>query len=106
MRSVLQNVNYSHFPPTGKYGGLSIIDSITSAARSHNVSVHATATLTKVIKNGAVLDLDCHVNAVLSASHHDAMSRDVSYNQLFDSLLGEFDSFRQHAILRAKNQPG
>ena len=87
-----------------KFGGLGIIDPITTAARSHNVSVHATATLTKAIKNGAILDLDCHVNAVLSAHLHDALSRDVSYNHLFDSLSGEFDSFRQCAILRAKNQ--
>ena len=55
--------------------------------------MHSTVTLTKAIKNGAILELDCHVNAVLSARHHDAISRVVSYNQLFDSLLREFDSF-------------
>lgn len=37
--------------------------------------------------------LDSHMNAVLNACHHDAISRDGSYNQLFDRLLGEFDVF-------------
>ena len=61
-----------------KFDGIGIIDPVTSATRSHNVSMHATAILTKSIKNGSILDLDSHVNAVLSACHHEAISQDVS----------------------------
>ena len=71
------------FSPSTKFGSLGIIDPVTSAARSHNVSVHATAILTEAIKSVSILDLDSHVNAVLSARHHDA----ANLNQLFDSLL-------------------
>ena len=53
---------------------------------------------------GSILDLDSHMNTVLSACHHNTVYRDASYNQLFDSLLGEFDAFQQCAILLAKDQ--
>ena len=39
------------------------------------------------IKNGSILDLNSHV---LSARHHDAISRHVSYNWMLDSLI-EYD---------------
>ena len=61
------------FSLSTKFGGLGIIDPVTSAARSHNVSVHAITILTKTIKNGSILDLDSHVNVVLSAHHHDVI---------------------------------
>ena len=76
-------------------GGL---DPVTFAVRSHNVSVHAIAILTAAIKNNSILTLDI----VSSAPHCDAVSRDTRYNRLFDSLLEEFDGFRQHSILHAK----
>ena len=40
-----------------------------------------------------MISLDSHVNAKLNAHHHDDISTDVSYNQLLDSLLREFDDF-------------
>ena len=64
-----------------KFSGSGIVDPVTSAAKLHNVSVHLTAIFTMTIKNVSILDLDSHVNAVLSVCHHDAISRDVSYNQ-------------------------
>ena len=57
--------------------------------RSHN----ATAILTEAIMSGSILDLVFHVNPVLSAYHHEAVFMDASYNNLFDTLLGEFDAF-------------
>ena len=81
------------FSPPTRLGGLHIIDCVNSAARSHNASVHATAILTELLRKVTSCDLDSHVNAVLNARHRDAVSRDASYNQLFDSLSGEFDVF-------------
>ena len=59
-------------------GGLGITDSFTSTARSHSISVHATAILTAAIKNGSMMDLDSHMNAVLSARYHGFVSWDAA----------------------------
>ena len=56
--------------------------------------------LIEAIKNGLGF---MHVNAVLSGCHHDDVSRDASYNQLFDSLIGRnwwFLNFVVHNMIK------
>ena len=55
------------------------------------------------------MNLNSHVNGVLNALHHDAISRDVSYNQLFDSYwenLMFFDSMLSSVLKIRIFQPG
>ena len=86
-----------------QFGGLGVFNPVTMSDYCYDSSVRSTLLLRKSILGSATFEFDAHVETVQSARHSDRQYKIDHFTDVFDQLIGMFDSLQQRAVLRAKD---
>ena len=83
------------FALPSRYGGLGLSNPVSISKHCFDSSVHSTAYLKVSILGSVTLELDAHINAVLSARQSDSKLRSQHFSAIFNELIGLFTAIQQ-----------
>ena len=86
-----------------KYGGLGIPSACVSAPILYTASRNSTKCIVDTIISHSSFEIAAHETTVFSARSDYLKSCEQRYDQLYDNVLQQFDSFHQRSIQRARD---